>query len=95
LSKTPTARHRKPVMFTLSRRTREKLEVVVPPGQRSAFVEQAIEKEIARLTRAEHKRRLAAAYRDRAAEDRQLNRQWSQLGIEVWRRAADAERKDR
>jgi CopG family transcriptional regulator/antitoxin EndoAI len=60
------------------------LDRIIPKGDRSKFIDQAVRAEIGRTTKSRLRRVLAEGYRRRAAEDRRLAAEWDQLSVEVW-----------
>ena len=60
------------------------LDRVVPKGDRSKFIDQAVRAEIGRTTKSRLRRALTEGYRRRADEDRQLAADWDHLSAQVW-----------
>jgi CopG family transcriptional regulator/antitoxin EndoAI len=62
------------------------LDRVVPKGDRSKFINQAVRTELARTKRGELRRQLEEGYRRRADEDRRAAAEWDHLSAELWAR---------
>lgn len=60
------------------------LDRVIPKGDRSKFIDQAVRAEIGRATKSRLRRALAEGYRHQADEDRGLAAEWDHLSAEVW-----------
>ena len=60
------------------------LDRVVPRGDRSKFIDQAVRSEVARASKLKLRRQLEEGYRERADEDRKLATEWDHLSTEVW-----------
>lgn len=57
---------------------------VVPKGDRSKFIDQAVRAEIGRTTKSRLRQVLTEGYRRRADEDHRLAAEWDHLSAEVW-----------
>ena len=83
-----TTQTRKRINITLPPETLELIERVAP-GNRSEFINQAVQVYSQRLLQARVRRKLKQAYLERATEDLAIAQEWEPLERELWRQLAE------
>lgn len=72
------------VNYTIPKHLHEKLNRFVKPGERSSFVTKAIEEKLRLQEKENLKKQLAEGYKNRAAEDKEINKEWDVATMENW-----------
>lgn len=72
------------VNYTIPQELEKELKRLIKARERSAFVTKAIKEKLKELEKEALKKQLTEGYKARAAEGREINREWEAATLENW-----------